>query len=498
MNRAPSHLAPLSKTIRRFLLEHLRSYSLALLLLIGGTGLTVYIWNLWQAQELRQARDKHSQYIKLENEKIQLRIRSFIENLYAIRAASESRQIHQNQNAWDDYLEKLGIFDRYGSVQAIGVYQVQKQQLRLLRKSQHLDYQLLPTIELDEHQASQLQFQIRNNLPFAYFEDQEEGVARSVPVLKLFIGSTLRSGLTRLYGFQIHLPLLMEELFGDKITTRPFRNSSGYTEVMSINVANARYNVYFVVTEDYVNEMQHLSTIFLITALIFNFMLFLLIIFLSQSRERALKLAHQMTREYRRAKQEADEANEAKSEFLARMSHEIRTPLNAIVGVGDLLRETGLNEVQQGYTNLFMTSSEMLLSVINDVLDISKIESGHLEIESIPFDMPGLVINSVELFRSKAQTRRVHLEYHISKSVVQNYIGDPTRIRQILTNLISNALKFSSPDSRIDVYLDQKPHPEDARIHILTCRVSDQGVGIPADRLESVFESFTQVDSSTT
>ncbi len=196
-----------------------------------------------------------------------------------------------------------------------------------------------------------------------------------------------------------------------------------------------------------------------------------------------------------RARDAAEAASEAKTVFLANTSHEIRTPMNAILGMAELLAETSLNDEQREYVRTFQRAGDILLALINDVLDLSKVEAGQLELEQIPFDLDELLEHVAEVLAVRAHAKGLELHVHVLPGVQTRVMGDPTRLRQVLVNLMGNAIKFTDVgEVGLRVELDAGARGTGSVLF----SVRDTGIGIPADKQDEIFESFVQADASTT
>jgi signal transduction histidine kinase/CheY-like chemotaxis protein len=196
-----------------------------------------------------------------------------------------------------------------------------------------------------------------------------------------------------------------------------------------------------------------------------------------------------------RLNKEIERATQAKSEFLATMSHEIRTPLNAILGMADLLAETDLSDGQKKYVEVFQRAGSNLLTLINDILDLSKVEAGQLELEETEFDLRELIETVLELTKARSASKGLRTGSVVDEDLPSVMAGDPLRLRQVLLNLLGNAIKFTEL-GRVDIEVTQDP--ESASPGALLFCVKDTGMGIPQEKLGSIFEKFTQADSSTT
>lgn len=237
------------------------------------------------------------------------------------------------------------------------------------------------------------------------------------------------------------------------------------------------------VSEGGMNQQLHIATRDEIGSLITSF-------------NTMLRNLNESKQELEIAKEKAEESNVMKSQFLANMSHEIRTPVNAILGFSELLKDTSLDIDQKDYIITITESSELLLSIISDILEVSRLEFRDLKLESVPFVLKDLVYGAITMTSSKIKSEVVKLDFYIDPKLPTHFLGDPTRLKQILINLLNNAVKFTKKGNiKLELTLE-KSMSGDSNKSSVKFLVKDTGVGIEKEKQEMIFEAFTQEDAS--
>ncbi len=274
-----------------------------------------------------------------------------------------------------------------------------------------------------------------------------------------------------------------------------FPKKSDFTWSSEMEVGGHKWRVTFAQNELFSNKLEIPNLFIVLTPLNLTFLTCTLLLILFSRVITIDEQVREKTKNLQDLNKNLTLASKTKSEFLANMSHEIRTPLNILIGMPDLLDESNLTSEQRRYLEISRKAGNNLLHIINDILDLSKIESGQITLETSAFSVHDLVRDTIDLFSVKCQDKNIQITSEISQELAPYYLGDSTRIRQILSNLISNAIKFTHQGT---ILIKAYPNKDSSRPGTVLFEVVDTGIGIPPDKINSLFRPFTQADSSIT
>ena len=267
----------------------------------------------------------------------------------------------------------------------------------------------------------------------------------------------------------------------------------------SISNAHAISQIRHKIEDDSVKQGEQIEQVFFYNVLALAVILILVVIPADLIINRMIK---RLAKERNRAAAESRRAafaDKAKSEFLANMSHEIRTPMNGVIGMAELLAKTDLDDQQKTYIDIVVKSGEALLTIINDVLDFSKIDAGHLTLEAEPFSFAEVVEDVATLEAARVAEKGLEMSVRVAPHMPANFIGDSNRLRQVVTNLMGNAIKFTEHGQiNVELSAELSEMEDDTELFAVTFSVKDSGIGIPDDSLHNIFDKFSQIDGSAT